>query len=269
MYYHHLAMIVLVYSFYFSFQQLNVDPDSLLPKLPSPKDLQPFPTRQALSYEGHTARIRCLSIHSSGLYALSGSDDKTVRLWEVLTGRCLFTWHFEEVIHTLAWNPNPDLWLFAISVGHGQVLLISPPTLCAPEVAMSTDQFVKGGYTRPVGDGAVIISWAKPSESEEEKLGYKVRLQHQQTVKQITWHRKGDYFATVSPDARALYMHQTTKHLTQMPFRRLKGIVQKVAFHPIKPIFFVAVSLLDYDDWIISVLKCCCLSLDTNVCTCI
>ena len=31
--------------------------------------------------------------------------------------------------------------------------------------------------------------------------------------------------------------------LLQKPFRRLKGSVQKVAFHPSKPYFFVAVSL--------------------------
>ena len=28
--------------------QMNVDPEDLIPKLPRPKDLQPFPTTQAL-----------------------------------------------------------------------------------------------------------------------------------------------------------------------------------------------------------------------------
>ncbi|KAI9315488.1 NUC169 domain-containing protein [Dichotomocladium elegans] len=226
--------------------RLNVDPDSLLPKLPSPKDLQPFPTRQALSYEGHTERIRCLSVHPSGLYALSGSDDKTIRLWEVLTGRCLYLWQFDEVIHTVAWNPSNDLWLFAASIGHGKVLLISPNVLCSGEVAMTTDQFVKSGFAHQGNtEDKAIIGWEKASEEDEEKYGFKIQLQHSQVVKQITWHRKGDYFATVSPDARALavLIHQTTKHQTQLPFRRLRGIVQKVAFHPIKPIFFVATQM--------------------------
>lgn len=226
--------------------QLDIDPDALIPKLPSPKDLQPFPTHQSISYEGHIKRIRCLSVHSSGLYVVSGSDDHTVRLWEVVTGRCLFTWHFEDVIHAIAWNPNPDIWLFAVSVGHGQVLLVSPPKLRTGEQAMTTDQFVKSGFTRPTSDDekAKSISWEKPSENEEEHYGFKVRLQHTQAVKQITWHRKGDYFATVAPEAGhlAVLIHQTTKHMTQTPFRKLKGMVQKVAFHPVKPIFFLAVS---------------------------
>ncbi|KAI7900427.1 NUC169 domain-containing protein [Cokeromyces recurvatus] len=227
--------------------RLNIDPESLIPKLPSPKDLRPFPTHQSISYEGHTARIRALSIHPNGLYALSGSDDNTCRLWEVLTGRCLMMWKFDAVIHAISWCPNPDVWLFGISVGHGEVHLISPPKLCSAEQALTTDQFTKSGFATSTdeSDAKQTVSWIKPSEADEEKYGYKVRIQHTQVVKQITWHRKGDYVATVSPDAKnlAVLIHQVTKHQTQSPFRRLKGLVQKVAFHPIKPIFFVATQI--------------------------
>ncbi|KAG1107557.1 hypothetical protein G6F42_016326 [Rhizopus arrhizus] len=225
--------------------RLNIDPESLVPKLPSPKDLRPFPTHQSISYEGHTARIRALSVHPNGLYAISGSDDNTCRLWEVLTGRCLTMWKFDGVIHALGWCPNPDVWLFAISVGHGEVHLISPPKLCSAEQAMSTDQFTKSGFAITNDDNKQAVTWIRASEADEEKYGYKVRIQHTQVVKQITWHRKGDYLATVSPDAKnlAVLIHQVTKHQTQSPFKRLKGLVQKVAFHPIKPIFFVATQI--------------------------
>ncbi|KAL7318537.1 Ribosome biogenesis protein erb1 [Mucor circinelloides] len=225
--------------------RLNIDPESLVPKLPSPKDLRPFPTHQSISYEGHTARIRALSVHPNGLYAISGSDDNTCRLWEVLTGRCLTMWKFDGVIHALGWCPNPDVWLFAISVGHGEVHLISPPKLCSAEQAMNTDQFTKSGFAITNDDSKQAVTWIRASEADEEKYGYKVRIQHTQVVKQITWHRKGDYLATVSPDAKnlAVLIHQVTKHQTQSPFKRLKGLVQKVAFHPIKPIFFVATQI--------------------------
>ncbi|KAG2197117.1 hypothetical protein INT47_004182 [Mucor saturninus] len=225
--------------------RLNIDPESLVPKLPSPKDLRPFPTHQSISYEGHTARIRALSIHPNGLYAISGSDDNTCRLWEILTGRCLTMWKFDGIIHALGWCPNPDVWLFAISVGHGEVHLISPPKLCSAEQAMNTDQFTKSGFAMPKEDGKQAVTWIRASEADEEKYGYKVRIQHTQAVKQVTWHRKGDYLATVSPDAKnlAVLIHQITKHQTQTPFKRLKGLVQKVAFHPIKPIFFVATQI--------------------------
>lgn len=50
-----------------------------MPKLPSPKDLQPFPTVQSLVYSGHTDMVRCISIDPLGQYLLSGSDDMTVK----------------------------------------------------------------------------------------------------------------------------------------------------------------------------------------------
>lgn len=248
--------------------RLNIDPESLVPKLPSPKDLRPFPTHQSISYEGHTARIRALSVHPNGLYAISGSDDNTCRLWEVLTGRCLTMWKFDGVIHALGWCPNPDVWLFAISVGHGEVHLISPPKLCSAEQAMNTDQFTKSGFAITNDDNKQAVTWIRASEADEEKYGYKVRIQHTQVVKQITWHRKGDYLATVSPDAKnlAVLIHQVTKHQTQSPFKRLKGLVQKVAFHPIKPIFFVTVS--NFDWFSVYCLTHCCL-LDSNLCPCL
>ncbi|WP_421831038.1 WD40 repeat domain-containing protein [Larkinella sp.] len=36
---------------------------------------------------GHTSGINDVAIAPNGKYAISGSEDKTVRLWEVETGR--------------------------------------------------------------------------------------------------------------------------------------------------------------------------------------
>ena len=38
-------------------KRINVDPQSLVPKLPKPQDLQPFPTTLLLRYTGHSARV--------------------------------------------------------------------------------------------------------------------------------------------------------------------------------------------------------------------
>ena len=43
-------------------KRINVDPQSLLPKLPKPQDLQPFPTTLLLRYTGHTARVRAACV---------------------------------------------------------------------------------------------------------------------------------------------------------------------------------------------------------------
>ena len=43
------------------------------------------------TFEGHTDGVNSISVSPDGRWALSGSDDKTLRLWELATGRCLRT----------------------------------------------------------------------------------------------------------------------------------------------------------------------------------
>lgn len=44
-----------------------------------------------------------------------GSDDKTVRLWEVQTGRCMQTIELEDKVKSVAWCPNSSLSLAAVA----------------------------------------------------------------------------------------------------------------------------------------------------------
>ena len=58
----------------------------------------------------------------------------------------------------------------------------------------------------------------------------------------LTWHRRGEYLASLAPkgQSNAAAIHSLSKHLTQLPFRRLKGLPQTAQFHPSKPLFFIA-----------------------------
>ncbi|MDI7276173.1 MAG: protein kinase, partial [Anaerolineae bacterium] len=42
--------------------------------------------------KGHRDIVNAVAITSDGSYALSGSDDETVRVWELSTGKCVQTW---------------------------------------------------------------------------------------------------------------------------------------------------------------------------------
>ena len=55
-----------------------------------------------------------------------------------------------------------------------------------------------------------------------------VVLKFFKAVKQIEWHVKGDYFATVLPDGanRSVLIHQLSKRRSQIPFSKSKGLVQ-------------------------------------------
>jgi hypothetical protein len=102
-----------------------IDPKTLVPKLPKPQDLQPFPQTLAMRFSGHTSRVRCISPHPSGQWLASGSDDGTVRLWEVATGRCSAKWKLGEAVMSVGWCPNASLQLLGAAVGKRVVLLLS------------------------------------------------------------------------------------------------------------------------------------------------
>jgi ribosome biogenesis protein ERB1 len=49
-----------------------MDPEALLPKLPSRKELEPYPTRLSVIFKGHTERIRTFSLDPTGKWLISG-----------------------------------------------------------------------------------------------------------------------------------------------------------------------------------------------------
>uniref|UniRef100_A0A2N9FNB2 Ribosome biogenesis protein BOP1 homolog n=1 Tax=Fagus sylvatica TaxID=28930 RepID=A0A2N9FNB2_FAGSY len=104
-------------------KRINIDPESLKPKLPSRRDLKPYPVSCYLEYKGHTDAVTSISIDASGQWIASGSLDGTVRIWEVETGRCLRNWEVGEAVQYVAWNPLRELPILAVSVGPDVLIL--------------------------------------------------------------------------------------------------------------------------------------------------
>ena len=70
-----------------------------------------------------------------------------------------------------------------------------------------------------------VAKWYPPN-TEQASMGISAIIQCRKTIKKLSWHRKGDYFVTVSPDSKntAVLIHQISKHLSQSPFKNLKGL---------------------------------------------
>ncbi|KAJ3031104.1 UNVERIFIED_CONTAM: Ribosome biogenesis protein 1 [Siphonaria sp. JEL0065] len=217
-------------------KRLNIDPESLIPQLPSRKELEPYPTTLSIVYEGHTKRIRCFSVDPTGKWLASGSDDCTVRCWEVLTGRLVKSWTFEEPIMDVRWNPNPAFSILALAIEH-EVILVNP-SIGTKDVVAATDEAFANIWGK---ESPTKMEWTKPGAIDYAR-GYRVVLHFPKNVTNVVWHRKGDYFSTVSPEGggSAVSIHQISKKQTQHPFKKSYGLVQKVVFHPKKPWLFVA-----------------------------
>lgn len=119
-------------------RRLNIDPQTLVPRLPKPRELKPFPNSLCLQFVGHSAAVRSISLSPDGQYLASGSDDGTVRLWELDTGLCRYTWNLStsmgsngkakvEPVVCVAWNPESYHHVLAAAVG-SRVVLISTGT---------------------------------------------------------------------------------------------------------------------------------------------
>jgi len=225
--------------------RLTIQPEDLLPQLPRPQDLQPFPTVCSITFKGHKNMIRSISMEPKGQYFISGSDDGTCKIWELQTGRCLKTFDVGGVVKSVAWCPNQALSLVAVTV-ENKVLLINTGVgdklVNERTTELLSEEPDNSGYVPPVKLAQAVKWEVKTEEDKSYPKETLIVIAHFKAVSKVTWHTKGDYFATVLPDGdnRSVIIHQLSKWRSQLPFSKSKGLVQNVLFHPIRPFLFVA-----------------------------
>ncbi|KAK6934803.1 BOP1, N-terminal domain [Dillenia turbinata] len=176
-------------------KRINIDPESLKPKLPSRKDLKPYPTTCYIEYKGHKNAVMSISTEVSGQWIASGSTDGTVRIWEVETGRCLRVWEVGDSIQDVAWNPSSDLPILAIVAGEEVIILNTG--LGNGEVQEKIKEILRIKAPSALDDSdknASVVRWSQDDQHEG------IRLKHFKKVSSVEWHHKGDYFSVVMPD---------------------------------------------------------------------
>ncbi|KAF8411858.1 hypothetical protein HHK36_004417 [Tetracentron sinense] len=175
-------------------KRINIDPESLKPKLPSRKDLKPYPITCCLEYRGHKGAVLSVSVEVTGQWIASGSNDGTVRVWEVETGRCLKIWEIGEAVHRVAWNPVAELPILAVSAGQDVLLLNTGFGNEENQVKIKELMHIEAP-TAPddSGNSPSIVSWVQHDKHDG------ITLKHIKSVSSVEWHRKGDYFSTVMP----------------------------------------------------------------------
>jgi ribosome biogenesis protein ERB1 len=209
--------------------KMNVDPEKLLPKLPSAKDLRPFPTHVAVEYIGHSDLIRSMDLSPDNQWLVTGSDDKTVRVWDVETGRCVHVWEFETLINCVKWNPNQSVAVIAVALESG-VMVVTPP-IATPSQEEQTASLFRDPEKRT--NKWTIYKSNSSAYKKGKRMFYKTGIK----VNTVQWHRKGDYLLSLSTKDKgpAILLHRLTTRKTQAMFKKTKGDIQDAAFHPTKP----------------------------------
>ncbi|KAG8932214.1 Ribosome biogenesis protein erb1 [Tulasnella sp. 418] len=230
-------------------KRLNIDPESLLPSLPSPQSLKPFPVFEGLRMGDQQRRFRCLSVSPDGLWIAAGDEAGIVRVYETALGREAARWDLKTKIGAIEWCPKLDVCFFLVGV-EDIVYAFMPPDLPAG-VQLATHTLLNPReLPQPVKSATATVKWLGAAASERASssmlnpplLTIEMPTSKSGLPRQIAFHKKGDYFATVASGEgqSALWIHQLSKRHSQSPFKKVKGSVQRVLFHPSKPHFFVA-----------------------------
>ena len=213
-----------------------IDPESLIPHLPDIEELRPFPTKVAIEFNGHTDRVTCISTIHTGNWLLSGSEDCSLRLWDVESGRCFTKWQFDSSISNVAWNPNPSHCIMSFSVGNS--LFFKSLDVLGAEVSTFSKEFL---FNEQDLEESSSCRWKYSANSAIKDC---LEIIHPHPIIQINWHRKGDYLSVVcgNPSQSWLFIHQLSKHRTQSPFRKstCNDPIKQTIFHSSKPQLYIA-----------------------------
>ena len=85
-------------------QKTDIKEEDILPKLPKPEELKPFPSRENYSFKGHEASIKCLCIDNTGNYLISGDIAGNVFFWDVTTTKIIKKIDLPDKIVNITYN---------------------------------------------------------------------------------------------------------------------------------------------------------------------
>lgn len=123
-------------------KKVNVqDPSALIPELPQPSDLMPFPTSLSIEYKFHTTCVRSISVSPCGTYLASGDEDSNLLIWHVQTSRILRKYKLDnKVVDCVEWCPSKDRCI--LTATNEELVYVIQPGLYARDINESTDEVI-------------------------------------------------------------------------------------------------------------------------------
>ena len=211
--------------------RININPKDMLPPLPSPKELRPYPNSKCLKFTGHGNKVTSIAVDQSGKWLLSGSLDCTLRMWEVSSGRCVRKWMFGKEVVNVAWCPRVGSTIASVCVGT-TVVLLDP-------FYEGTADFTSAHKLGSSADDAPTLETDGVAPWDTHTSGTLVFVKHAHKVTKVSWHHKGDHFATLVANGANVLIHRVSKKSSQRIFKQQKVPIRNAQFHPNRPIMFI------------------------------
>ena len=241
-------------------KKLDLKENDVLPDLPKPEELRPFPTKECMVYKGHESSIRDICCDPNGNVLISADNGNLVFFWDILTGKIITKFDLKEKVRKI--NINKFLKLIVICT-ETHIFFILPRYLekkykeeiltlvkekIYPKIIENKNTKEEEKESNKDNNNITIndsFVWHIPkSDSKKEKQGILFYLKWTQgVIKNLVWHNKGDYFGTLSKNSQGktqVYIHSLTKMTHQLPISHIKGNANCISFHPNKPYFIVA-----------------------------
>jgi ribosome biogenesis protein ERB1 len=222
----------------------NIREEDILPQLPKPEELKPFPTKENIIYKGHSSSIRSLLVDPSGKFLISSDNGGFVYFWDIQTAKIIKRMDISDTIKNIVYNSALNLITIC---GKENVYFVIPPFLSKKtklELLELIDNKIKPLITNNDKEEK-NYQWKIPKDnSAKAKNGIVFYMKWKEgQLENLTWHSKGDYFATLSKNTLGrtqVFIHSLSKLIHQTPFSKVNGNINDISFHPKKPYFLVA-----------------------------
>jgi ribosome biogenesis protein ERB1 len=221
-------------------KKMNIDPESLLPKLPKLSDLRPFPTCVSVEYIGHEKPITSVSPSPTGEWLASTSTDGSVRVWDTITGKCIWVASEGPSRSVVSWHPS--LPILAVGDMDGSVCFVFLNEMIDESRDESIAQKISDALSIPEG---MESNWERSQDEKTTIL--KFSFGATTPITSLNWHNKGVFLAAVasaSPSREkscCVISIANKKHVSPLKGKgQTTGSAKHVVFHPTKPYLIVA-----------------------------
>ena len=170
--------------------------EELLPKLPKPSELRPFPTQPSLYFTGHKHRVTSMALSDNGEFIASADFGGHILIFEISSTRIVQEIQLPGKITSIDWKNGVLLAAFSSFV-----------VLIETDAQPFTKNFISLEMQKELSDfddfKEELGTWQYYKRgSKEYEMGLRARIYcGDNDLMQVTFHAKGDYFGSLAPKA--------------------------------------------------------------------